>query len=125
LIFRNYASTGDGLLTGMLLADLVKRSGETLSQLGSKAMVRFPQVLVNVSVTQAAEIAASEAVAEAVAKAEVDLDGEGRIMVRASGTEPVVRVMVEAGDTARATAIAQGIATVVAETSDALLFSDE
>ena len=125
LIFRNYASTGDGLLTGMLLADLVKRSGETLSQLGSNAMVRFPQVLVNVSVTSAAEIAASEAVAEAVARAEVDLDGEGRIMVRASGTEPVVRVMVEAGDTARATSIAQGIATVVAETSDALLFSDE
>jgi phosphoglucosamine mutase len=125
LIFRNFASTGDGLLTGMLLADLVKRSGQSLSKLATKAMVRFPQVLVNVSVTKAAEIAVAEAVVQAVARAEEELGGEGRIMVRPSGTEPVVRVMVEAGDTARATAIAQGIATVVAETSDASLFSDE
>jgi len=125
LIFRNFASTGDGLLTGMFLGDLVKRSGMTLSTLASSAMVRFPQVLINVSVANAAEVAVAESVTGAVADAEAQLGEEGRIMVRASGTEPVVRVMVEAGDTARATAIAQEVATIVAETSDAALFSDE
>ena len=125
LIFRNFASTGDGLLTGMFLSDLVKRSGMTLSTLASSAMVRFPQVLINVSVANAAEVAVAASVTGAVADAEAQLGEEGRIMVRASGTEPVVRVMVEAGDTARATAIAQEVATIVAETSDAALFSDE
>lgn len=125
LIFRNFASTGDGLLTGMFLSDLVKRSGMTLSALASAAMVRFPQVLINVSVANAAEVAVAASVTGAVADAEAQLGEEGRIMVRASGTEPVVRVMVEAGDTARATAIAQEVATIVAETSDAALFSDE
>ena len=125
LIFRNFASTGDGLLTGMFLGDLVKRSGMTLSTLASSAMVRFPQVLINVSVANAAEVAVAASVTGAVADAEAQLGEEGRIMVRASGTEPVVRVMVEAGDTARATAIAQEVATIVAETSDAALFSDE
>ena len=125
LIFRNFASTGDGLLTGMFLGDLVKRSGMTLSTLASSALVRFPQVLINVSVANAAEVAVAASVTGAVADAEAQLGEEGRIMVRASGTEPVVRVMVEAGDTARATAIAQEVATIVAETSDAALFSDE
>ncbi|MEI6701427.1 MAG: phosphoglucosamine mutase [Actinomycetota bacterium] len=121
LIFRSWASTGDGLLTGILLTDFVARAATPLSTLADAAMVRYPQVLVNVSVSRPADVAQSKAVADVVA-AEVDaLGDEGRVMVRPSGTEPVVRVMVEAPESGRATSIAQRIATVVAATSDAML----
>ena len=121
MIFRAWASTGDGLLTGILLADLVARAGTPLSLLADAAMVRYPQVLVNVSVSRPGDISQTPAVVDVVSAETEALGDDGRVMVRASGTEPVVRVMVEAPESGLATTIAQRIASVVAATSDAML----
>lgn len=121
LIFRAFASTGDGLLTGMLACDLIQRSATALSVLADAAMERYPQVLVNVSVPRPKLVAESEAVAAAVAAVGAALGDEGRVHVRASGTEPLVRVMVEAGDATLATTLAQQVAEAVAAAADALL----
>ena len=94
VIFRDLATTGDGILTGITLADAVKRSGRSLAELAT-VMTRAPQVLVNVPVAVRAPDAA-EQLADEVAAAEAELGSRGRVLVRASGTEPLVRVMVEA-----------------------------
>lgn len=95
VIFRRHATTGDGLLTGLALADVVRRSGTTLSALSAAAMEQLPQVLVNVPVSErqpdVAELLSAEI--EAV---RIELGGTGRVLLRPSGTEPLVRVMVEA-----------------------------
>jgi phosphoglucosamine mutase len=95
IVFREHATTGDGLLTGLVLLDLVKRSGHPLSEL-ARAMTRFPQVLVNVRVAQRGDVNAVPELTAAIRDAEARLGDSGRVLVRASGTEPVVRVMVEA-----------------------------
>lgn len=96
IIFPRLASTGDGLLTGVLLADLVLRNGRALSELSTKAMVRFPQRLVNFRTSRRGELSNALAVWEEVAAVETWLGERGRVLVRESGTEPLVRVMVEA-----------------------------
>jgi phosphoglucosamine mutase len=95
IIFRSLASTGDGVLTGLQLVDLVHRQGRPLATLADEAMTSLPQVLRNVRVTQRG-IDVSAAIAEDVAAVEAQLGDRGRVLIRASGTEPLVRVMVEA-----------------------------
>jgi phosphoglucosamine mutase len=106
IIFSEYATTGDGLLTGLVVCDLVKDHGRPLSELAAQ-MTRYPQVLVNVRVAGPVDVAQSSALADAIAAVEAEFGDEGRVLVRASGTEPLVRVMVEAAtseDAERATA---------------------
>jgi phosphoglucosamine mutase len=95
IIFRDLATTGDGVLTGILLADLTLRTGRSLSDVAA-SMTRFPQVLVSIPVARAANLQDDEAVRKEIAAVEADLGDRGRVLVRASGTEPVVRLMVEA-----------------------------
>lgn len=95
IIFGRYANTGDGLLTAIKLMEAVIESKQPLSVLAS-GMRMYPQQLTNVVVTDKDETLACEAVRAAVAKAEEELGGEGRVLLRKSGTEPVLRVMAEA-----------------------------
>lgn len=110
VIMRDHANTGDGLLTALQLLAEVKRSGQTLQEL-SRVMVRFPQVLINVKNVAKERLATSSAIADAVKAAETELGSNGRVLLRASGTEPLVRVMVEA----QSDAVAQSVATKLAQ----------
>ena len=110
VIMRDHANTGDGLLTALQLLAEVKRSGQTLQEL-SRVMVRFPQVLINVKNVAKERLASSTAIAAAVKAAETELGSNGRVLLRASGTEPLVRVMVEA----QSDAVAQGVASKLAQ----------
>lgn len=110
VIMRDHANTGDGLLTALQLLAEVKRSGQTLQEL-SRVMVRFPQVLINVKNVAKERLASSAAIADAVKAAEAELGSNGRVLLRASGTEPLVRVMVEA----QSDAVAQDVATKLAQ----------
>jgi phosphoglucosamine mutase len=96
VIFPDLATTGDGLLTGLQLLDVVVRSGRPLGDLAKSAMTRLPQVLRNVRVDDGAGCVASEPVRAAVAAEQAALGDRGRVLLRPSGTEPLVRVMVEA-----------------------------
>ena len=112
VIMRDHANTGDGLLTALQLLAEVKRSGQTLQEL-SRVMVRFPQVLINVKNVAKERLAISTAIADAVKAAEAELGSNGRVLLRASGTEPLVRVMVEAQSDAVAQSVASKLAQVV------------
>jgi phosphoglucosamine mutase len=113
VIFRDLATTGDGLLTGIQLADLVRRSGRRLHDLAAAAMTQLPQVLRNVKVARRDDLAGVEEVWDAVAEAEAELGGEGRVLLRPSGTEQLVRVMVEAPSTEQAERLAARLAEAV------------
>jgi phosphoglucosamine mutase len=100
VILSEHVTTGDGIVTALALLDVMVRSGRPLSELAG-AMEVYPQTLINVRFEDpgaAKTVAASEAVALAVAEAETRLGEEGRVLLRPSGTEPVVRVMVEHAD---------------------------
>ncbi len=112
LIMRDFATTGDGTLTALALAQEVVRSGKTLQELAA-VMVRFPQVLVNVKNVAKDKLPASDAIKAAVLDAEAKLGEHGRVLLRASGTEPLVRVMVEAQSDNLASEIANDLAKVV------------
>ena len=112
VIFRDRATTGDGLLTGVLLADVVMRSGGRLAELAAAAMTRMPQVLVNIPVAERVADAA-EQMAPEIAAVEARLAGNGRVLLRPSGTEPLLRVMVEATDADVANEAAEHLAAVV------------
>ncbi len=112
LIYRHVATTGDGLLAGLRLADHVRRSGRPLSDLAAEVMTTYPQTLVNIRVAVQHPDIAAELAAE-IAAAESQLGGDGRVLVRASGTEPLVRVMVEASTDDVALEIAEGLAEIV------------
>jgi phosphoglucosamine mutase len=105
IIFRDIATTGDGLLTSVQLLDLLVRADQPLSTLVAGAMTRFPQVLHNVRVSGKAA-AVVTAMSDEIDRVERDLGERGRVLVRASGTEPLVRVMVEAEDEQAANAAA-------------------
>lgn len=115
LIFLDWARTGDGLLTAVRLLDIVAGTGKTLVELSREAMREYPQVLENVVVVRKHDLEAAASIWDAVAKAEAELGPDGRVLVRASGTEPLVRVMVEAPQQELATRYADAIAAVVAE----------
>lgn len=112
VIMREYATTGDGILTGLHLAAEVKRTGRSLRALASCMQV-YPQVLVNVHGVDRSKVQTDEVLQQAVHQAEEALAGEGRILLRASGTEPLVRVMVEAATLEQAQLLADDLATVV------------
>ena len=112
LIMREFANTGDGILTALQLAQEVVRSGKSLAELASQ-MQRFPQVLINVSDVKKDKLDESAAIATAVATAESTLGENGRVLLRASGTEALVRVMVEASSDNLAQDIATSLAAVV------------
>src|SRR5205085_2058051 len=95
VIFRHLATTGDGVLTGLQLLDLVRRSGTPVAELADAAMTSLPQVLRNVRVADRG-VDVGAAIAEDVAAVEAGLGEHGRVLIRPSGTEPLVRVMVEA-----------------------------
>ena len=114
VIFAAHATTGDGLLTGLLVCDLVARSGRSLSDLAAQ-MTRYPQVLVNVRVAGRVDLEHAAGIRDAVQSIEHELGDSGRVLVRASGTEPLVRVMVEATSIAVAEAAAARLQGVVEE----------
>ena len=95
VVFRDLATTGDGILTGLQVLDVVVRSGRSLAELAS-VVVRRPQVLRNVAVASRRPLADEAGLVAAIAAVEADLGDAGRVLIRASGTEPVIRVMVEA-----------------------------
>lgn len=95
IVMMDHNTTGDGLLTGIHLASIVKRSGKTLSELAGQ-MTKYPQRLVNIKVSDKHAVEQNEHVAAVIKEVEDEMNGEGRVLVRPSGTEPLVRVMVEA-----------------------------
>ncbi len=117
VILSEHGTTGDGLLTALALLDVMARSGKPLSELADVIEV-YPQSLINVAVGEpvsARTVAGSEPVARAVSRAEARLGGEGRILLRPSGTEPVVRVMVEHADEEVCRRVCEEVAGVVAD----------
>lgn len=112
VIFSQYATTGDGILTGLKLAAEVNRKGKSLAEL-AKVMTVYPQVLINVPKVDRSRADSDSAVQAIVAEAEAALHGTGRVLLRASGTEPLVRVMVEAADEGTARSWAERISRVV------------
>ena len=112
IIFQEHATTGDGILTGLQLAAEMVRTGRTLAELAD-VMTVFPQVLINVRGVDRTRVHDSAPLAEAVAAEEALLGDSGRVLLRASGTEPMVRVMVEAADQETAQAVAERLAAIV------------
>lgn len=111
IIVPRHQTTGDGLLTGLMLAQEVVRSGKTLRDLAAQ-MTTFPQVLVNVSGVDKSKVH-DDVISDAVAAWSAELGDSGRVLLRPSGTEPLVRVMVEADSLERAQAIASELAALV------------
>ncbi|MCL2364043.1 MAG: phosphoglucosamine mutase [Defluviitaleaceae bacterium] len=111
VIFRQFCDTGDGMLTGLQLLGALARSGKPFSQLAN-IMTVYPQVLVNAKIngTRKSEIATHHVIVSAREEIETKLAGRGRILVRPSGTEPLVRVMIEGEDKAQITEWAQQLA---------------
>lgn len=116
VIFLDYATTGDGELSGVKLIETVVKSGSTLGNL-AKVMTVYPQVLINVEVTPEGKKKYNndEYIISAVQEAEMELHGDGRVLVRVSGTEPLVRVMLEGKDLEKITKLGNYIADVVKE----------
>ena len=112
VINRKYANTGDGILTALLLLQEIKRSNKTLAE-AAQIMQKFPQVLVNVKDVAKEKLDSNENIKAAVAKFESELNGSGRILLRASGTEALVRVMVEASTDTIASNVAKQLAELV------------
>ena len=112
VIMRELANTGDGLLTALQLMQEVVRTGKTLQELAS-TMVRFPQVLINVKDVAKDKLPGNTVISAAVKSAEVRLGDSGRVLLRASGTEALVRVMVEAASDSLAQEVAQQLAEEV------------
>ncbi|MDB1087426.1 phosphoglucosamine mutase [Streptomyces sp. ACA25] len=112
VIVLDHATTGDGTLTGLMLAARVAATGRPLTEL-TGVMRRLPQVLINVRGVDRSRVGSCPELAEAVAAAERTLGDTGRVLLRPSGTEPLVRVMVEAADAGQAQAVAAGLAEVV------------
>ena len=105
-------STGDGLATALQVLAIMQRTGQSLSALVA-GMQRLPQVMINVKTARRVDVDGSGPIRAAVRETEAELGKRGRVVLRASGTEPVIRVMVEAGDGAEARRLAEGLADVV------------
>jgi phosphoglucosamine mutase len=112
LIFSRFASTGDGILTGLQLLAQMKSTGKSLKELAAVMSV-YPQVLINVPGVDKSKVDSDPELKKAVSEAEAELGENGRVLLRASGTEPLVRVMVEAKDAGSAQSWAERIARVV------------
>lgn len=112
VIMSEFATTGDGILTGLHIVSEMARTGKTLAEL-AQVMRVFPQILVNVTGVDRERLAGDSGVADAVAAAEAELGESGRVLLRPSGTEPLIRVMVEAADQPTADRLAHALADVV------------
>jgi phosphoglucosamine mutase len=112
VIMTEYATTGDGILTGLHLVAEMARTGKTIAELASVMRV-YPQILINVRDVDHRALGGNNAIDAAVAAAEVELGDTGRVLLRPSGTEPMVRVMVEAADQSTADRLAHQIADIV------------
>jgi len=118
LVFRRHGMTGDGILTSLLLMELVARAGRPLADLAAEAMTRLPQVLHNVHVADPSHLGAAAAVWEEVSAVESELGDHGRVLLRASGTESLVRVRVEAPTHEMASRVVERLVTVVVRELD-------
>ena len=112
IIYRDLATTGDGLLAALMLSAIVAGAKKTLGEIASAAMTSFPQVLINLRVSKRVENIEKLFESE-IAVAEKSLQANGRVLVRASGTEPMVRVMVEASQQATAESVAATLAQAI------------
>ena len=112
VIFLEHATTGDGLLTSLKLLEALQESGESLSTM-TGVMERIPQLLLNVKVKDKEALGESQTISQALKEWELKLEGRGRILLRPSGTEPVVRVMVEDEDPKRAEEVARDLAALI------------
>ena len=112
IIYRDLATTGDGLLAALMLSAIVAGAKKTLGEIASAAMTSFPQVLINLRVSKRVENIEKLFESE-IAAAEKSLQANGRVLVRASGTEPMVRVMVEASQQATAESVAATLAQAI------------
>lgn len=114
IIFKEFASTGDGQLTGVQLINTMKSTGRTLAELAS-VMTVYPQILINVKTTKSkvSKYYSDEFIQDEIEKASAELGDEGRILVRPSGTEPLIRVMVEGSDNIQIKNIADRIANII------------
>jgi phosphoglucosamine mutase len=112
IIFTEYTTTGDGLITALQVLKSLKRSGRKASEL-TALMTTYPQLLLNVKVATKDGWEENEHIKAAIAAGEAELGSEGRILVRPSGTEPLIRVMAEGPDQAQLDAICNRIADVV------------
>ena len=112
IIMSKYANTGDGLLTALQLISKLKKSGKSASELAS-FMKRYPQVLINVSGVAKEKLASNQIIAKAVSDTQQRLEDKGRVLLRASGTEALIRVMIEAQDLSLAQELASELATLV------------
>ena len=112
VVLADHATTGDGLLTALYVMAQMAATGKSLAELASM-VTKFPQVLINVPVADKAAVAASPAVAVSVDEAVAELGDSGRVLLRPSGTESLVRVMVEAATAEQARTVAERVAAVV------------
>lgn len=95
IVFLDYITTGDGMLTALQLLDIMKETGKPISELAAK-MIKFPQVLKNVEVVDKRQVFVDQRVQDVIAEVDAEMGDDGRVLVRPSGTESLVRVMVEA-----------------------------
>ena len=112
IIMSKYANTGDGLLTALQLISKLKRSGKSASELAS-FMKRYPQVLINVSGVSKERLSSNQVISKAVVDVQQKLGDKGRVLLRASGTEAIIRVMIEAQELSLAQELASELATLV------------
>ncbi|WP_419882678.1 phosphoglucosamine mutase [Peribacillus sp. B-H-3] len=114
IIFLDYNTTGDGLLSGLQLVNIMNQTKKPLSELAAE-MKKYPQTLVNIRVTDKHAVTQNEKVHQVITEVEAEMNGNGRILVRPSGTEPLVRVMAEAPDAGQCRHYVDRIAAVVKE----------
>ncbi|MBE9487006.1 MAG: phosphoglucosamine mutase, partial [Chloroflexi bacterium] len=114
MIFLDHSSTGDGILSALQVLAIIQRTGQHLSEL-AKVMTSLPQVLVNVRVRKKAALADIAPIKKVIDEVEAELAGKGRVLVRYSGTEPLLRVMIEGKDQLRITELADSVAEAVRE----------
>ncbi|CAG9610283.1 phosphoglucosamine mutase [Pseudoneobacillus rhizosphaerae] len=114
IIFLDYNTTGDGLLSGLQLVNIMKMTKKSLSELAGE-MKKYPQKLVNIRVTDKHHVTDNEKVKAIIDEVEAEMNGDGRILVRPSGTEPLVRVMAEASTEELVKSYVEKIANVVEE----------
>ncbi|MDH5407891.1 MAG: phosphoglucosamine mutase [Gammaproteobacteria bacterium] len=112
IICLDRTTTGDGMVSALQVLAAVVDTGKTLKELRS-GMSKYPQTLINVTMTERMEVCEQKPVKEAVKEAEIQLNGSGRVLLRPSGTEPLIRVMVEGQDASQVQTVADGIAEVV------------
>lgn len=118
IILRKFATTGDGILTALQILELIA-NGEAKAENLSEIFSPYPQVLLNIPVTNKEQVLTSAELKIATKSAESDLGNDGRILIRASGTEPLIRVMVEADTQSKADVLARKLADAVESAANA------